>query len=345
MEKLRILAAVLFLLCATVPAWATEFLGNPDWEIELWDSGYSDILLDKTPGREGREYLSGEWAAAIGYKVGNAPTTAPIWLEPMFVFPDWPTNSDFSVLTPIMLGAPNGDGLPTAMSSIYNSDISVHISYEMLDTTTGIEQGATPASSAAPPVSVTSNRYILSQRYTITNISGEPITELQAFQFIHGLESQVALYDDRDYGGPFGTYKHDTFEIGTSMYFNDQTQQDERLEDIITFHSEAAPSAVEVGYYGSQLAGDDHASGKPSVGVHWSVEANALSGADFFAPPDLWVSGAQRYDLISLMNMNDSVSFDVLLSISTESLPIPEPGSFAVLALGLAGMIGRRRRK
>jgi len=42
-------------------------LANPHWNITLSDFGYSDFLLDNTPGFEGREYLSGEWGAAIGY--------------------------------------------------------------------------------------------------------------------------------------------------------------------------------------------------------------------------------------------------------------------------------------
>ena len=47
-------------------------MANPHWNITLTDAGYSDFLLDNTPGFEGREYLSGEWGAAVGYQLADA---------------------------------------------------------------------------------------------------------------------------------------------------------------------------------------------------------------------------------------------------------------------------------
>lgn len=35
-------------------------IANPNWHITHSDFGYSDFLLDHTPGFQGREYLSGE---------------------------------------------------------------------------------------------------------------------------------------------------------------------------------------------------------------------------------------------------------------------------------------------
>jgi hypothetical protein len=85
-----------------------------------------------------------------------------------------------------------------------------------------------------------------------------------------------------------------------------------------------APSAFELGYYGIEGNGvDDHAFGKPSEGVHLSIENNwqtapysAREGTDSFTPPHRWVSGAQRWNLGNLA-AGQSVSFDVLLSIRT----------------------------
>jgi hypothetical protein len=57
-------------------------LANPHWNITLTDFGYSDFLLDNTPGFEGREYLSGEWGAAVGYQVAGGPNVNAQWLEP-----------------------------------------------------------------------------------------------------------------------------------------------------------------------------------------------------------------------------------------------------------------------
>ena len=94
------LAAAMFLPHAGSAQTTSLTVANPNWNITLTDFGYSDFLLDNTPGFEGREYLSGEWGAAVSYSVGGL-AVAPTWLEPKFLFPDWPTNSTFSVVSPI----------------------------------------------------------------------------------------------------------------------------------------------------------------------------------------------------------------------------------------------------
>ena len=52
----------------------TLTLGNPAWNVTLTDYGYSDFLLDNTPGFQGREYLSGEWGAAVSYQLNGTTT-------------------------------------------------------------------------------------------------------------------------------------------------------------------------------------------------------------------------------------------------------------------------------
>ena len=105
---LRPLAAALLAASCLSPAqaqYSNEItLSGPSWQIALTDYGYSDYLGDLTPGFEGREYLSGEWGAAVGYaQAGNVRT--PTWLEPNFVYPDWTTNSNFQVVSAITQGA------------------------------------------------------------------------------------------------------------------------------------------------------------------------------------------------------------------------------------------------
>lgn len=57
--------------------------------------------------------------------------------------------------------------------------------------------------------------------------------------------------------------------------------------------------------------------GKPGIGVHLNVEANALDGTDFFSPPETrWVSGAQRFDLPDI-TAGAMTSMDVPLTIET----------------------------
>lgn len=336
--------AVAVILLSASAAEAEVTLICPDWSITLDDYGYSDYLIDERFDYAGREFLSGEWAAAVGYKVGSDPARTPIWLTPNFIFPNWTTNSDFSSVSSLLQGADNGDGLPTASGTIANSDLSIHIDAEILDTVTGIAQGSVPASSGGTPGSITSNRYVLKQTYTITNISGETITGIEAFQFLHGLHSASAVYDDRDYGGTMGGYRYDTMVVGTSEWFGGGGFDPWLIEDVLTLHSDLAPTDWEVGYYGQESTDSHGDLDKPTVGVHLSVEAGDLDGSDEFLPPEPWASGAQQYSLGSLNN-GDSVSFEVILSLSSTTT-VPEPATLALVALGGMGlMAGRIRRR
>lgn len=83
-------------LCSSLHAQviSTGFpLPNANWRVLVTPTGYLDLIIDARPGFDGREYLSGEWAPAVGYD-GHAP----MWLEPQHVFPDWKTNSNFMTI-------------------------------------------------------------------------------------------------------------------------------------------------------------------------------------------------------------------------------------------------------
>ena len=77
------IAVILAMLFTSLSAFGQGggTLANPHWNITLTDFGYSDFLLDNTPGFEGREYLSGEWGAAMGYQVAGGPNVTAQWLE------------------------------------------------------------------------------------------------------------------------------------------------------------------------------------------------------------------------------------------------------------------------
>lgn len=298
-------------------------IANPNWNITLTDFGYSDFLLDNTPGFQGREYLSGEWGAAIGYTNGGG-TVTPQWLEPHFSYPDWTTNSTFHVVSPITQTGLNADNLPIAQSIIANADLQITLRHEMLDTVVGTPMGATPASAAGTGASINSGRYVLKQTCTIKNISGAAISNIQLFQFLHGLQSQRGIYDNRTYSGPLSTFHYDVTLAGVDSGAVGPGSSTAGLEDFVGFHASVAPSGYEIGYYGIEGNGvDNHSIGKPSEGVHFSVENNWLSapyssqqGTDYFAPPQRWVSGAHRWNLGSLA-ANASVSHDVVLSLVT----------------------------
>ncbi len=299
-------------------------LANPNWNITLTDSGYSDFLLDNTPGFVGREYLSGEWGSAIGY-TRNGTVVSPTWFEPQFSFPDWQTNSDFHVVEGIRLVGTNADGLPIARSILANNDLQVTLTFEMIDTVTGTPMGVTAASSAGTPKSVNSNRYVLSQSFSIKNISGSSLTNVQLFQLLHGFTSQSGVYDNRSYAGKLSSYQYDATLAGVDQSsIGVDGASTTGLEDYIAFHSKVAPSAFEIGAYGTEGNGiDDHVMGKPGDGVHLSIENNwqnapwlGRKNRDVFTPAARWVAGGQRWELGTIAS-GQSVNFDIVLSLLT----------------------------
>ncbi len=301
----------------------TMLLANPNWNITLSDFGYSDYCLDNTPGFEGREYLSGEWGSAIGY-TRNGATVSPKWFEPNFLFPDWKTNSNFTVVQGIHLSGTNIDGLPIAESVISNGDLQVTLRFEMTDTVVGTPMGVTAASAAGAPNSINSNRYVLNQTFTIKNTSGTTVSNLQLFQLLHGFTAENGVYGNHAHAGKLNTYQYDVTLAGVDAGSAGTSSSSSGLEDYIGFHSKVAPSAFEIGAYGIEGNGiDDHSMGKPSDGVHLSIEDNWQSGTflarknrDTFAPAARWVAGGQRWELGSLAD-GQSVSFDIVLSLLT----------------------------
>ena len=307
-------------------------LDNPNWNITLTDFGYSDFLLDNTPGFEGREYLSGEWGSAVAYQ-RTGHTQTPTWFEPNFMFPDWKTNSDFTVVEGIHLIGSNLDGLPIAQSVISNGDLEITLRFEMVDTVTGTPMGVKPASAAGTPISVNSNRYVMNQTFTVKNISGVQITNVQLFHLLHGFISQRGQFDNRSYVGKLPEYQYDMTMSGVDAGAAGDQSSTVGLEDLIGFHSKVAPSAFEIGHYGIENNGiDDHSVGKPSDGVHLSIEDNWTNGPylarknrDSFAPADRWISGAQRWELGTIAP-GQSVSLDIMLSLLTGTKVIVDGG-------------------
>lgn len=322
------LALAACVCCAFSPKAAAQVyshttdLVNPNWTIALSDYGYSDYLGDSTPGFEGREYLSGEWGAAVGYETGGM-TVSPTWLERQFIYPDWTTNSNFQVDSPIALTGTNSAGLPIAESVISNGDLEITQRFEMIDTVVGTPMGIKPASAAGAGSFVSSNRYVLQQTYTVKNITSDPISNLQLFQLLHGLNAQSGVYDNRSYAGPLSAFQNDVslngIDPGSAGASGSST---DGLKDYIGFGSSAVPSAFEIGSYGNEIT-DNHGVGKPSDGVHLSIENNwkdapydGRSGTDSYAPALLWVAGAERWNLGTLAP-GASSSLAVVLSIRT----------------------------
>lgn len=197
-------------LAAASPAFQ---VANPDWTINVTARGYSDFLVEQDQLYL-REYLSGEWGAALAWT--GAPGNGGVWFEPEWIFPDWTTNSDFLDITQDFISF---DGGQTFTSTFDNGVFSVVQTLEMIDTAglpggPGVAQGNTPASAGGAGASWTSNRYVLRHSYAVTNVSGGPVSNVRFFQLLHGLESTHGVYDDRPYGGAFPEYRYDVTEWG-----------------------------------------------------------------------------------------------------------------------------------
>ncbi|MGB6222314.1 hypothetical protein, partial [Haloferula sp.] len=231
-----------------LPSISGVEIANPEWSIIMTPEGYSDVALDKRPGFDGREYLSGEWAAAVKYS-GSA---GPIWLRKTWGFPCWDTNSNFTVVDPVGIDTPqtNSDDFLRFISRISNGVLEITIRYEMVDTATGIEQGDERASAEGDGGSTTSSRYVLRQTYVVRNISGGALSEICFYHFLHGLTSGVSLYDDRDYGGPMAAYHFDNTQHGSSLSLNTTTGEIFSHLDTVCMHAMDVPTAIECGYYG-----------------------------------------------------------------------------------------------
>ncbi len=182
-----ILTAVLWpaVVRAQLPSTGGHPVSNPEWQILPTDWGYADLAFDLRPGFSGREYLSGEWAAAVHYTGGQNPTNA-IWFQPQWFFPDWVSDSNFGVQTNfISTGTVNANGFTVYESVITNKDIRITINYEMLDSTNGIAMGMTKKSAGPDGTQTQSSRYVFHQTYRIMNIALNGLSNFKFYQFLH----------------------------------------------------------------------------------------------------------------------------------------------------------------
>jgi len=186
---------------------------------------------------------------------------------------------------------------------------------EMVDTLLGTPLGTSPASAGGVGSFLLSNRYVMQQSYSVVNVGAETVSDLQFFQMLHGLNAQNGVYDNRIYNGNLSNYRY-----AVTFQGQDDTSQTGQF-DYIAFKSALAPSAFEIGAYGVEGT-DSHVTGKPSDGVHLSIENNwtgayaARNGRDAYAPDKRWVAGGQRWDLGTLAP-NQTATLDVLLAIRT----------------------------
>ncbi len=268
-----------------------------NWAMNMGSDGYADVALDLRDGFEGREYLSGEWGGAIDYE--GAPM--PMWLPRNMIFPDWETNSDLEIEEAIGIADPqnpfNKDGNLVFRSTIANSLLRITQWYEICDSGQGMAQGQSGSNGGGAVEPIMSDPDVFRQRIQFTNISDQVLSGLSYYHLVHGLESETAVYDDEDYGGPFGDYHYDFSLRGLSFSFHTGTGEIWEHDDIFTLNAEDPPAAVQVGYYGVKGV-DRHDVGRPATGLHQMIEMRSLDGTTQFEPPEGgYVAGAARWDL------------------------------------------------
>ena len=131
----------------------------------------------------------------------------------------------------------NGDGAPDVnafgqriyTSTIRNNKYSIEMTFQFINTRRGMAQGTHPAT--APPTSrsrIISHKWVLKQTYQVTNISMTPARNVRMYQFLHGLNSTSAVYDNIDHaertncgGEKCRKYKHDVTLRGGVRAFID----------------------------------------------------------------------------------------------------------------------------
>lgn len=339
------------------------WLTCPTWQILIDDYGYSDNFLVRKPHWRRRwpyyywyfwdPLLSGEWAAAVYYDEVQTPAiTQPgpnvgqpetEWLEPNFQYPNWITNSGFWVVTPISRW--NRGHLPpgyydTGRSVVSDGQVEVEIEYYIWDDYTAMGRCASwpfPWRSY-----VRSDRYVLQQFYTITNVTTSPVHNLELYQFLHGhpgSHNVASWYGDWEVYDPFrkwqgwdpwDAYHHDITQWGRQYqytwpwiwpFWNWWGYQYIGFSSDVPPNSQRSPSPWGLGDYVG------HAPGKPPrPGTHYDVEESNLNpyGGPCTLYP-LWgwwpiygseVAGAESWYLDSALGPDESVTHDVLLSIS-----------------------------
>jgi parallel beta-helix repeat protein len=279
---------------AADPSSSTMQLTCPYWYGTFDAAGYSDgIYWGESPIHSYyfHEVLSGEWGAAIYYD-GISTEPNAMWLTNQFIYPDWTTNSKFSIFSNPTAWHNQNNPTPgdnTGQSVIKNTQdnrIKVTIDYEIADLGASNRSPMTClASDDKHSGYVGSDRYVLLQTYTITNISATAaVTNLELYQMLHAHPAESyandveSLYSSLVFTDPLASYTpfNAVHTVGNFKY--DITQwntNDTGHKDFVGFSTTQAPDIIDTGLY----VGND---GKPlRPGTHWDIEERNLNGVTY----------------------------------------------------------------
>ncbi len=290
------------------------------------------------------ELLSGEWGAAVYYDGIHTTWIDPVnpnkgkkamWLTNLFEYPNWYTNSDFVVSSdpakqPRSWADPNGNPAPqndTAISYIDNGTMEVRIDYEVVD----LEFRDPNYYLCRSPMVfldkerrcsgvLPSDRYILLQTYTLRNITAEPLTDVEFYQFLHShgadeygpavnsTYTELALDDPLAYYTPYnpihetGNFRYDITQWNTYPHSNSYHSTH---RDFVGFSCAQKPDWIDTDVYEGGHSYDEY---KPPRGSHIHVESRKLNGVKYIY--DSEVGGAMGWN-IGTLDPNETESVTV----------------------------------
>jgi hypothetical protein len=302
----RICVLVLFLLVITVEkqadaesaVWSYWPLTSPEWFIYIDDAGYADEMWQTYPGQSWHENLSGEWAAAIRYNGIETENGVSMWFTPLFICPNFRTNSTFWIETPLSTwDDPTNptDGNDSGYSMISNGVVSVEINFVMHETEGGTIAGMSAGGLDGEPPIISGN-YVLEITYVVTNITPSVLEDVRFFQFMHGHPNDnygpynFGVYDPTVYdGGAFPEYHYDITQYGNTFQPDDPTGI-----DMVGFSAKEPPDGWGMGGYLSPGCG----SGEPEQGLHNNVYLDNLPQT--YAAGPTHIAGAMKWDYATL---------------------------------------------
>jgi hypothetical protein len=329
---------------------------NIHWALQLTPSGYTDFgTYDQPPFVRGdprdadapepiHEMFSGEWAAAVAYDA-----MAPVWLEKCFRYPEWKTNSNFTIVDPVQFpGDPDEDGMNEGFSTIENPQLRIRVEYDFENTGTGVAMGK---GSADPGEAFeTSNPFVLHQTYELTNITAAPLTGVSFYKLSHPHPANAETgivdigFDDTPHAeGALQDYRWDISGFATNSGLVDNYETGSWFRDHVTVQTNTPPSAWGLGTYRGHAPGDEglpETGGmKPVEGEHCDIENQTLANETELLGDE--VAGSMRFDL-GTIEPDQTVAVSFVLAFQSRPAGVPatsclrvvdDSGAFPVIEL------------
>ncbi|GAB4370184.1 MAG: hypothetical protein Kow0062_04630 [Acidobacteriota bacterium] len=319
-------------------------IANMHWLMQVTPSGYSDFAIvtrPPFPRRDPRdpmgpaplhEMLSGEWAAAVRYD-----GMGPIWLERCFRYPEWKTNSNFTIVEPPQFpDDPDGDGLNEGWSRIQNDHLDIRVEYDMEIAPDGVAMGKDAINVEQFE---TSNPFVLFVTYELTNRTMAPLTGLALYQLahIHPGNTETGIvdigWDPMMYpSGDFQQFQYDITGFSYNSGLIDGFATGSTFHDHVGFSADIMPAAFGLGSYRGHRPGDPGlpATGgmKPVEGEHCDIENEALAGETALFQDE--AAGSMRFDLGDLAP-GATTSLRLMFSIQTRASGVPAESCLRVV--------------